>query len=97
MNAALGLVAEDRLSLVFPFAHVGGIGTFFCQLRAGFGLIVSRRFEPDRTPALLSRHGLSVASGGTAVTLLLLEHQRRHRERLFPKLRLAIASTAPKL
>jgi len=96
MNAALQLCAEDRLALVFPFAHVGGIGTLFCQLLAGFGVILSRRFEPDRTPALLARHGLTVASGGTAITLLLLDHQRKSRERLFPHMRIAVASTAPK-
>ena len=91
------LVPSDRYGIVFPFTHVGGIGTLATQLLSGAGAIVVEKYDPASTPALFARHGLTVLAGGTPMALLTLEAQRRRPdEPIYPDLRLVIAGASPK-
>ncbi len=88
---------SDRYPLVFPFTHIGGIGMLLVQLVSGSGAIITERFDPEETMPLLSRHGMTLAAGGTPLAVLFLEAQRRSpSQRLFPDLRAVITGSAPK-
>jgi cyclohexanecarboxylate-CoA ligase len=92
----LEVTDSDMWPIVFPITHVGGIGTLWAQLLAGSAAAIVERFEPDTTIDALARFPLTIATGGTALVMLYLEAQRRRRQRLFPRLRMALAGTAPK-
>jgi cyclohexanecarboxylate-CoA ligase len=95
--ASFACSEADRYPLVFPFTHIGGIGMLLVQLVSGCGAIIIERFDPVETMPLLSRHGMTLAAGGTPLALLYLEAQREHPgERLFPDLRAVITGSAPK-
>ena len=92
----LEVTDDDMWPIVFPITHVGGIGTLWAQLLAGSSAAIVERFDPDTTIDALAQHPLTIATGGTALVMLYLEAQRRRRQRLFPRLRMALAGTAPK-
>jgi cyclohexanecarboxylate-CoA ligase len=92
----LEVTDDDMWPIVFPITHVGGIGTLWAQLLAGSSAAMVEQFDPDKTIDALAHHPLTMAIGGTALVMLYLEAQRRQRHRLFPRLRVALAGTAPK-
>jgi acyl-CoA synthetase (AMP-forming)/AMP-acid ligase II len=97
ISASFACSEADRYPLVFPFTHIGGIGMLLVQLVSGCGAIITERFDPAETMPLLSRHGMTLAAGGTPLALLYLEAQRQHPGgRLFPALRAVITGSAPK-
>lgn len=88
---------RDLYPLVFPFTHIGGIGMLIVQLVSGCGAIITERFDPVDTIPLLSKHGMTIAAGGTPLALLYLEAQRKAGGvKLFPALRAVITGSAPK-
>ena len=95
--AAYAIDEHDCYPIVFPFTHIGGIGMLFIQLLTGCGAVAVEQFIADRTPALLARHGITIAAGGTPLALVYLQQQRLHPERpLFPELRAVMTGAAPK-
>jgi cyclohexanecarboxylate-CoA ligase len=92
----LEVTDDDMWPIVFPITHVGGIGTLWAQLLAGSSAAIVERFDPDTTIDALAQYPLTIATGGTALVMLYLEAQRRRHQRLFPRLRVALAGTAPK-
>ena len=101
LAGALGVVdsyaitEHDRYPIVFPFTHVGGIGMLFIQLATGCGAIAVEQFDPERTPPILAKHGLTIAAGGTPLALVYLQQQRKHpNEPLFPEVRFAMTGAA---
>ena len=94
---AYAMTEHDRYPIVFPFTHIGGIGMLFIQLLTGCGAVAVEQFVADRTPALLARHGITIAAGGTPLALVYLQQQRLHPEQpLFPELRAVMTGAAPK-
>ena len=90
-----GITEHDRYPIVFPFTHVGGVGMLFIQLATGCGAIAVEQFDPERTPPILAKHGLTIAAGGTPLALVYLQQQRKHpTEPLFPNVRFTMTGAA---
>jgi acyl-CoA synthetase (AMP-forming)/AMP-acid ligase II len=100
MVDVLELTPDDRVALVFPFTHVGGIGWLYCGLLAGCGHIVVQQFDPKTSLEVLDRHGVTQATAGTAFHQVYLEAQRvrkkRKKARLFKGVRAFPGGGAPK-
>jgi acyl-CoA synthetase (AMP-forming)/AMP-acid ligase II len=97
LDAPHAFTPEDRVSLVFPIAHIGGPILLFSALRVGHALILSETFAADVVTPALSRHGVTLAGPGPAFWQAFLEAQRRAgRRRLFPALRALIGGGAAK-
>jgi cyclohexanecarboxylate-CoA ligase len=98
MASALGITSADRAGMVFPAAHIGGVGTWLgASLMTGCTLILDSAFDIKRTVDLLRRECITLAGAGTVFTQLYLDEQRAHPEtRLFPDARLYTAGAAPR-
>ena len=91
------LAGDDRIAMVFPFTHIGGIGWLYCGLQAGAGHIVVEAFDPATTIPLLSKHGVTQATAGTAFHQAYLAAQRAQPDvKLFPNVRTFPGGGAPK-
>jgi cyclohexanecarboxylate-CoA ligase len=88
---------SDRISLVFPFAHLGGITWMFGAWQYGFTMLMEEAFSAERTPYYLSREGCTHAGTGTAFHLAYLKAQRdQGHTRLFPRLKNCPGGGSPK-
>jgi len=88
---------SDRIALVFPFTHIGGMGWFIAGLMTGCGQIVVETFDPKTTIPLLARHDVTLATAGTAFHQAYLDAQRAAPEQpLFPNLKSCPGGGAPK-
>ena len=103
MAERLALAPDDRVALVFPFTHVGGITWLFAGLMAGSTHLVVPVFDAKATPGLLARHGVTQATAGTVFHQAYLAAQRAlppgadgRRPRLFPRVRAFPGGGAPK-
>jgi acyl-CoA synthetase (AMP-forming)/AMP-acid ligase II len=97
MAERLELREDDRVALVFPFTHIGGIGWLVIGLVAGCAHIAIRAFDPKASVDVLVRHGVTQATAGTVFHQAYLAAQReRGGGRLFPKLRSFPGGGAPK-
>jgi acyl-CoA synthetase (AMP-forming)/AMP-acid ligase II len=95
--AALELGADDRVALVFPITHIGGVGWLAAALLSGCAHIVVPVFDPQRTPPVLARHGVTQATAGTVFHQAYLAAQRaRGAGRIFPAVRAFPGGGAPK-
>lgn len=93
----LELREDDRIAMVFPFTHVGGAGWLLAGLMSGAAQIAIAVFDPENSPAVLARHGVTQATAGTAFHQAYLEAQRRQgRSPLFPAVRAFPGGGAPK-
>jgi cyclohexanecarboxylate-CoA ligase len=97
MAARLDLDASDRVALVFPFTHIGGIGWLAIGLAVGCAHIVVPTFDPATSIDALARHGVTQATAGTAFHQAYLAAQReRGGAKLFPEVRTFPGGGAPK-
>ncbi len=97
MAGVLDLRSDDRVALVFPFTHVGGINWLFAGLMAGCAHVVVAAFDPKTSIDALARQGVTQATAGTVFHQAYLAAQRaRGRERLFPAVRAFPGGGAPK-
>jgi acyl-CoA synthetase (AMP-forming)/AMP-acid ligase II len=92
----LDLAEDDRFSMVFPVAHVGGAVWTMASLLAGSALILLETFDPNASPEVLRRHGVTHAGAATVFHQAYLEAQRGRTDRLFPALRSCPGGGAPK-
>lgn len=89
--------AADRVALVFPFTHVGGVGWFIAGLMVGCAQIVVEAFEPASTVPLLAKHGVTLATAGTAFHQAYLDAQRANpAQPLFANIKSFPGGGAPK-
>ncbi|MDX1649552.1 MAG: AMP-binding protein [Myxococcota bacterium] len=97
MAGVLDLRADDRVALVFPLTHVGGINWLFAGLLVGCAHVVVAAFDPQESIAVLARHGVTQATAGTVFHQAYLAAQRRAGAGpLFPKVRAFPGGGAPK-
>ena len=88
---------KDRIALVFPVTHVGGVGWIIAGLMVGAAQIVVETFDPPSTIPLLARDGVTLATAGTAFHQAYLEAQRAQPEtKLFPDIKCFPGGGAPK-
>jgi acyl-CoA synthetase (AMP-forming)/AMP-acid ligase II len=91
------ITEADRYGLVFPFTHIGGIGMLVVQLLTGCAAIAIEQYDPEASPVIFARHGITISAGGTPMALLSLQAQRRHPDvPLYPDLRVVMGGAAPK-
>ena len=97
MNERLGMRADDRNALVFPFTHIGGIIWIAAGLQLGYTQIIDEAFDPKDTTELLAREDVTVAGSGTYFHMAYLAAQRAQPGTpLFPNLRVCPGGGAPK-
>lgn len=83
----LDLTPEDRTTIVFPVAHVGGAFFFMAGLISGHGQIMIETFS-DASVAVLQREGVTYAGAGLSFQQTYLKAQRHQPGvPLFPKIR----------
>ena len=83
----LDLGPEDRTTIVFPVAHIGGAFFFMAGLISGHGQILIADFGDDSVE-VLRREGVSYAGAGLSFQRAYLEAQRRDPTTpLFPRIR----------
>ena len=93
----LELTATDRVSLVFPFSHIGGSNFLFSGLMTGCAYVCTEAFDANTTSELLSRERVTIAGTGTPFFLTFLAVQRSRPDRpLFPHLRACNGGGGPK-
>lgn len=93
----LQLASDDRIALVFPVTHIGGILWLINGLRVGCAQLVVEHFDPATTIPFLAENGVTQATAGTVFHQAYLREQRRQPEKpLFPELRTLPGGGAPK-
>ena len=96
MSRRLALHADDRIALVFPVTHVGGVLWLMNGLLTGASHIVIASFDPATSIDVLARHGVTQATAGTVFHQAYLAAQRERKGRLFPRVRSFPGGGAPK-
>lgn len=95
--ARLEMAPTDRISLVFPFSHIGGSNFLFSGLLVGCSYILAEAFDGPATSALLARERATIAGTGTPFFLAYLAEQRKQPAiPLFPELRACNGGGGPK-
>lgn len=96
---ALGmdLSPSDRIGLVFPVTHLGGVNSLVAGLSTGASHLIVESFDPPTTIPFLGKHGVTHAGAGTAFHRVYLEVQRKQGETpIFPDIRVFLGGGAPK-
>jgi acyl-CoA synthetase (AMP-forming)/AMP-acid ligase II len=97
MADVLDLQADDRIGLVFPLTHIGGVNWLLAGLLAGAAQIVVPVFDPKTSIPFLAAQGVTQATAGTAFHQAYLEAQRTQPGiPLFPDVRCFPGGGAPK-
>ncbi|MDJ0785314.1 MAG: AMP-binding protein [Myxococcota bacterium] len=97
MAQRYALEPSDRVAMVFPVTHIGGIGWLFTSMLVGCSLIVEPVFDPVETPARLAAHGVTQATAGTVFHQAYLAAQRKQPgQPLFRNVRSFPGGGAPK-
>jgi acyl-CoA synthetase (AMP-forming)/AMP-acid ligase II len=92
-----GMSADDRVALVFPVTHVGGVNWLVGSLMFGFALLVVEVFDAKRTPRWLAEQRATQLGAGTVFHQAYLAAQREHgAQRLFTHVRGYPGGGAPK-
>lgn len=88
---------DDRIALVFPLTHVGGVGWIIAGLMVGCAQIVIEAFDPETSIPRLAKHGVTLATAGTAFHQAYLDAQRSSPGTpLFPRIKSFPGGGAPK-
>jgi cyclohexanecarboxylate-CoA ligase len=88
---------DDRIAMVFPFAHIGGSNLLLSALTVGCRCLCVESFDPVTTVDFLTEEGVTLAGAGTAFHSAYLEAQRRSPGwRIFPTVRAFPGGGAPK-
>jgi acyl-CoA synthetase (AMP-forming)/AMP-acid ligase II len=90
------VTSDDRVALLAPIGHVGGLAHVFTALRRGSSVILSEVFDPERTSALLADDGVTIVGSGVPFIRAYLQQQALHPERrLFPAARAFLCGGSP--
>ena len=97
MQWSMEVTADDKVAVVFPITHVGGLVWMFNAMETGCELLVVEIFSPDATPPFLAAHGVTCAGAGTVFWQTYLAAQRAQPDTpLFPAVRMFNGGGAPK-
>ncbi len=97
MCESLALAPDDRIALVFPVTHVGGVNWLFGSLMFGFAHLVVEVFDAKGTPRWLAQHGVTQLAAGTVFHQAYLAAAREAAPaKLFPRARAYPGGGAPK-
>ena len=87
---------DDVMTLIFPYAHIGGVSLLIISLMAGNELVIVETFDRQLVIDALMRNGVTLAGSGPAFWRTFIDEQQQHEDRLFPRLRLLIGGGAAK-
>jgi acyl-CoA synthetase (AMP-forming)/AMP-acid ligase II len=91
------VVEDDKVAMVFPFTHIGGITWLFTALQTGCELLMLEAFNPATTVPFLAQHDVTLAGAGTIFHQTYLAAQRQAGPKpIFPKVRAFPGGGAPK-
>jgi cyclohexanecarboxylate-CoA ligase len=96
MSERLGITADDRNALAFPFTHIGGITWLVTSMGWGMSNILFEAFVPDVVVKVLGDRGVTLAGSGTYFHQTYLAAQKAADEPIFPKVRNFPGGGAPK-
>lgn len=88
---------DDKVAMVFPVTHIGGVTWLLTALQRGCELLMIEAFNPATTVPFLAEHDVTLAGAGTAFHQVYLAAQREAgAEPLFPNVRAFPGGGAPK-
>jgi len=95
---ALRITDGDRLTMVIPFTHIGGVVHLLTALTTGCSLVFCEVFDPERTTQQLRDQHATILPGGLPFAQAFFAFQDQHPELdpLFPDARLMIHGGSPK-
>lgn len=98
VGRALRVDRTDRVAVLAPLAHIGGISHVVGALRTGAGVILSEVFDPGPTVDLLRAEGVTLVGSGVPFIRAYLARQRAQSEPepLFPHARAYLSGGAAK-
>lgn len=97
LAVGMDLSPSDRIGLVFPVTHLGGVNSLVAALSAGASHLIVESFDPPTTIPFLAEHGVTHAGAGTAFHRMYLEAQREQPGApIFPNIRVFQGGGAPK-
>ena len=97
MQWSLRCDPTDKVAVVFPITHVGGVVWMFNTMETGAELLLVEVFSPEDTPVFLAKNEVTVAPAGTVFWQAYLAAQRKQPDRpLFPEVRVFAGGGAPK-
>ncbi|WP_256789244.1 AMP-binding protein [Frankia sp. AvcI1] len=94
---ALAVTADDRVAVLAPIAHIGGLAHLLTALRCGSSLVTAEVFDPASTPDLLAAHGVTIVGSGVPFIRAYLARQAAApHARLFPRARVFLCGGSPR-
>jgi acyl-CoA synthetase (AMP-forming)/AMP-acid ligase II len=97
MQWSLRCDSNDRIAVVFPITHVGGVLWMFNTMETGAELLLTQIFDAVGSPRFLAEHGVTVAAAGAVFWQAYLAAQRAQPgRRLFPDVRVFAGGGAPR-
>jgi acyl-CoA synthetase (AMP-forming)/AMP-acid ligase II len=95
---SIELSRSDRVPMVMPVTHVGGIIHIIAALETGSSEIFCEQFDPERSPLFLREQAATVMPGSVPFVQAYLACAERHPELepLFPAARIMTAGGSPK-
>lgn len=97
VNRSVEIRLDDRMGVVFPYTHIGGVALLAGAMVAGYGQILVEAFDPPSTIPVLQRHDVSIAGAGTFFWSAYLDAQRTQPDvPLFPRLRALVGGGSAK-
>ncbi len=97
LAVGMDLSPSDRIGLVFPVTHLGGVNSLVAALSTGAAHLIVESFDPSTTIPFLGKNGVTHAGAGTAFHRMYLAAQREQGETpIFPNVRVFQGGGAPK-
>ena len=95
--AAMRPDGSDVYPIVFPVAHIGGLGMTTAALRGPYRQIIVEAWDPQRTPLLAADRGATLLGTALPFFRAFMDAQLAHGdEPLYPALRACVSGGAPK-
>lgn len=97
-HRALAVTASDRMSMVIPLTHIGGVIHLIASLETGCAMVFAEHFDGDTTTRQLREQGATILPGGLPFVRSFFAFQDRHPDLspLFPAGRVMIHGGSPK-
>lgn len=95
--APVEMTANDRMTLNYPVAHIGGILTLCTLLATGGSAVVVERFDPQSHVPIFSEAGVTIAGAGPPFFRMYLATQAKHPQvRFLPDVRVFQGAGSPR-
>ncbi len=78
LAAALRATSSDVMTILFPYAHIGGPDMLITALTTGVPTVLMDTFDPVAAMPLLRREQATISGGGTGLYSMFLREYRRN-------------------